>query len=299
MSGEPPRQQNKPTAGAALRLSPGRIGEIACLLEVTARKPGNVHRFADLPGLRFTDFLLSATAIVEPLDHAASLGVGRAVYEAIVGTRRVVNTNTNLGIVLLLAPLAAVPMDIDLKTGIEAVLAATTIDDAKWVYRAIRLAEPGGLGDVSEQDVKTEATMTLREVMRLAVDRDLIARQYADGFQAVFDDALAPMQHALSAGRPLETAIVTGYLNLLARHPDSLIARKRGLEIAAAVRNRAASLLDVGWPEDADAMARCHELDVWLREPSRSLNPGTSADLVTAALFAGLREGTIEIGQPK
>ena len=91
------------------RLSPGQLAQAACLLEVTARKPGNVHRYADLPGLHFVDFLLSAMAIAEPLDRAATAGVGRAVLAAIEATRRVVSTNTNLGIVLLLAPLAAVP----------------------------------------------------------------------------------------------------------------------------------------------------------------------------------------------
>ena len=143
-----------------------------------ARKPGNVHRFADLADLRFSDFLLSATALAEPLDRAATLGIGRAVYEAILATRQVVDTNTNLGIVLLLAPLAAVPTDVYLRDGIEAVLASTTVDDARWVYRAIRLAQPGGLGDVPEQDVKGEPTVSLREAMAMAADRDLIARQY-------------------------------------------------------------------------------------------------------------------------
>jgi triphosphoribosyl-dephospho-CoA synthase len=291
MSSELPRQPGKSTAGRAL--SPGRLAEIACLLEVSARKPGNVHRFADLPGLQFTDFLLSATAIAEPLDRAATLGVGRAVYEAIAATRRVVNTNTNLGIVFLLAPLAAVPIDFDLKEGIEAVLAATTVEDAKWVYGAIRLAEPGGLGEVPEQNVKDEPTVTLREAMVLAADRDMIAREYADGFCAVFDDALPPLERALAAGWPLETAIVSGYLHVLARHPDSLVARKHGLAIAKTISSRAADLLNAGWPDCADAMARCHELDTWLRKPGRRFNPGTSADLVTAALFAGLRDGTI------
>jgi len=293
MSGE----TAKPLAGsmAGQGFSPGRLALIACLLEVTARKPGNVHRFADLPDLRFSDFLLSATAIAEPLDRASTAGIGCAIYEVIVATRRVVSTNTNLGIVLLLAPLAAVPTCVALQDGVEAVLAATTIDDAKWVYRAIRLAEPGGLGDVPEQDVKDEPTVTLREAMALAADRDLIARQYADGYRAVFDDALPPLRRTLAAGWPLDTAIVAGYLNVLARHPDSLVVRKHGLAVARSVSNCAAQLLDARWPECADAEARCHQFDAWLRQPSHRFNPGTSADLVTAALFAGLRDGIINL----
>ena len=130
------------------RLTPGRLAELACLLEVNATKPGNVHRFADLPGLRYDDFVLSAAAIAGPLDQQRTQGVGATVYSAIAATRRVVSTNTNLGIVLLLAPLAGVPDGVDLAAGVEAVLAATTVADASLVYRAIRLAQPGGMGEV-------------------------------------------------------------------------------------------------------------------------------------------------------
>src|SRR5262245_53537811 len=112
MAADPPPPCRGPEPGP--RMSPGRLAQFACLLEVTARKPGNVHRFRDLPGLQFVDCLLSAVAIAEPLDRAAEIGVGDAVYEAIEATRRVVATNTNLGMVLLLAPLAAVPEGVEL-----------------------------------------------------------------------------------------------------------------------------------------------------------------------------------------
>jgi triphosphoribosyl-dephospho-CoA synthase len=274
-------------------LRPGQLAQAACLLEVTARKPGNVHRYADLPGLHFIDFLMSAMAIAEPLDQAGTTGVGRAVLAAIEATRRVVRTNTNLGIVLLLAPLAAVPKTADLADGIEDVLAATTVNDARHVYRAIRLAQPGGLGEVSDQDVADEPTITLRAAMAMAAERDLIARQYANGFREVLGDALPALKAPLNAGLPLETAIVSSYLRVLARHPDSLIARKYGIARATEVSHRAAELFDVGWPESEEATLRLEAFDFWLREPANRLNPGTTADLVTAALYVALRDGTI------
>ena len=276
-------------------LRPGQLAQAACVLEVTARKPGNVHRHADLPGLHFVDFLLSATAIAEPLDHVGATGVGRAVLAAIEATRRVVSTNTNLGIVLLLTPLAAVPKSVDIADGIEDVLAATTVNDARDVYRAIRLAHPGGLGEVSDQDVAREPTMTLRAVMSMAAERDLIARQYANGFREVLADALPALKEPLNAGSSLETAIVSSYLTLLARHPDSLIARKYGIARATEVSHRAARLFDVGWPESEEARLRFLAFDSWLREPANRLNPGTTADLVTAALYVALRDGTVMI----
>jgi triphosphoribosyl-dephospho-CoA synthase len=262
---------------------------------VTSRKPGNVHRFADLPDLHFADFLKSAAAIATPLDRVVASGVGRTVFEAIEATRRVVATNTNLGIVLLLAPLAAVPLDTDLAAGVETVLAASTVEDAKWVYRAIRLAEPGGLGKVPEQDVCDEPTVTLRDAMALAADRDLVARQYANGFREVLALGLAPLCRSLDAGKPLETAIIASYLSLLAHHPDSLVARKHGIAAARAVCDRAARLLAAGWPDYAGAKEDCDDFDAWLRQPGHRYNPGTSADLVTAALFAALRDGKIEL----
>ncbi|MFL5340930.1 MAG: triphosphoribosyl-dephospho-CoA synthase, partial [Gemmataceae bacterium] len=161
--------------------------QFACILEATARKPGNVHRFCDFDDLTYLDFLLSAAVIGPILEQAPVRGVGPVVLDAIRATRRVVSTNTNLGIVLLLAPLAAVPRDRNLRSGVAAVLCRLTIDDSRAVFEAIRLANPGGLGSAPEQDVRAEPTVPLREIMALAADRDLIARQYANGFHDVFE----------------------------------------------------------------------------------------------------------------
>lgn len=279
-------------------IGPGRRAQLACVLEVLAPKPGNVHRSRDLPGLRLLDFVASATAIGEALDRAAVDGIGRVVERAVEATRRVVATNTNLGMVLLLAPLAAVPDGDDLRAGVRDVLDATTVDDARAVYRAIRLAQPGGMGSVPDQDVAGEPTSTLRDVMAMAADRDLVARQYADGFREIFDEAVPAMEGSLCLGRSVETAIVAAHLTLLAGHPDSLIARKAGIDRARAVSARAAAILDAGWPDRSEAVRMCDEFDGWLRHPDRRLNPGTTADLVTAALYAALRDGTIPIPVP-
>jgi triphosphoribosyl-dephospho-CoA synthase len=280
------------------RLSAGRLAQIACLLEVTARKPGNVHRFCDFADLHFLDFLLSATAIEAPLERAGEQGIGATVLAAVKATRRVVNTNTNLGMILLLAPLAAVPPTINLAAGVERVLAATNREDARLVYQAIRLASPGGMGRVEQQDVAGEPTMTLRDVMALAADRDLVARQYANGFHEVLREVEPMIGEALHSGHPLETAILTAFLGTLARHADSLIVRKAGREVARIVAGRAAEVLQAGWPGAAESRRRLQELDAWLRSRGSQLNPGTTADLVAAALFAALRDGTISLPRP-
>jgi triphosphoribosyl-dephospho-CoA synthase len=276
-------------------LSVGRLAEIACLLEVTARKPGNVHRFADFEDLHFLDFLLSATAIAAPLDQAGEQGIGATVLAAVKATRQVVSTNTNLGMILLLAPLAAVPRHARLAEGVQRVLDATTVEDARAVFRAIRLAAPGGLGHAAEQDVAGEPTVTLRDAMALAADRDLVARQYNTGFQQVLHEALPALQATLRHDARLETAIGTVYLQMLARHPDSLIVRKAGLEAAEAVSQSAAQILEAGWPVASQSQLLAQQFEFWLRSQSGRLNPGTTADLITAALFAALRDGTIPL----
>jgi triphosphoribosyl-dephospho-CoA synthase len=280
----------------AARPSPGQLAQVACLLEVTARKPGNVHRCADFAGTHYLDFLLSAAAIGPPLDRARALGVGHAIWRAVKATRRVVATNTNLGMILLLAPLAAVPGEIDLPLGVGAVLDALTLDDARLAYRAIRLAEPGGLGAVEEQDVAADPSVTLLDAMRLASARDLVALQYADGFAEVFRIGLPALRSALAAGHPLETAIIGAHLTLLSRCPDTLILRKRGHAVAAEAAHRAAEVLASGWPDAPPDLLRA--FDAWLRADGHARNPGATADLVTAALFAALRDGTIGLPRP-
>jgi triphosphoribosyl-dephospho-CoA synthase len=222
--------------------------------------------------------------------------VGRAVGLAIEATRGVVSSNTNLGMVLLLAPLAAVPEGIGLEEGIGAVLEGLTVEDARQVYRAIRIAQPGGLGEVGEQDVAGEPTVTLREAMRMAAGRDAVALQYANGYAEVFGVGLPALRGALDRGRALETAIVAAHLALMAKHPDTLIARKRGLAVAEEAARRAAGVLEGGWPEGAGG--RLEDLDAWLRADGHARNPGATADLVTAALFAALRDGTIGLPRP-
>ena len=90
------------------RLSIGKCATLACLWEVTAPKPGNVYRGADFEDLTFADFLTSAVVVGPIVDQCPQLGVGRTVLSAVQATRRTVGTNTNLGTLLLLAPLAAV-----------------------------------------------------------------------------------------------------------------------------------------------------------------------------------------------
>jgi triphosphoribosyl-dephospho-CoA synthase len=275
-------------------LSIGRCAEAACLLEATARKPGNVHPGADFDDLAYVDFLLSAAAIGPVMEDAHRLGVGPTAAEAIRATRRVTDTNTNLGIVLLLAPLAAVPPGRTLREGVGDVLAGLSVRDAECVYEAIRLARPGGLGRADEQDVAAAPTVDLRAAMRLAAGRDSVAAQYVEGFVGVFA-AAGELSADLAAGAGWEDAVIDCHLRWMARRPDTLIARKCGSQTAAESARRAQSVLSQRRIGAAGAAEALRELDAWLRGDGRRRNPGTSADLTAATLFAALREGTVRL----
>lgn len=278
-----------------MAISSGLCAHLACLWEATARKPGNVHRFADFEDVGYLDFLLSAAAIAPVLEQAPHRAVGDTVLEAVRATRLVVRTNTNLGIVLLLAPLAAVAHARPLADGVEDVLRRLTVADTRAVYQAIRLAQPSGLGTAPEQDVCDEPTQTLRQVMSLAAERDSVARQYATGFRDVFAIGMPALRLGLSEAGSLEGAIITCHLRLLSALPDSLIARKRGREVAQDASRRALQVLERGWPHAEASHQAVAEFDAWLRADGHARNPGTTADLVTACLFAALREGDIPL----
>jgi len=263
----------------------------ACILEATARKPGNVHPYADFADLDYVDFVRSALALGRVIGAARTYGVGPAIRSAALISREHAHTNVNMGMILLLVPLAAVPPGQSLEEGILDVLGRLTMSDARLVYEAIRVAQPGGLGRIDEQDVAHEPTIDLVSAMRLAMDRDLIARQYANGFREVFDVGVPAIAVAEQAGLNWEQVVIRCHLELMARHPDSLIARKRGFAEAQESSDRAAAVLAAGWPGPEQSMQLFSEFDAWLRAVGHRRNPGSTADLVAASLFVSLREG--------
>jgi triphosphoribosyl-dephospho-CoA synthase len=273
----------------------GQLAALACIWEVTARKPGNVHRERDFADVGLVDFLASAAAVGPVFDQASARPIGETVLAAIRATRQVTASNTNLGIVLLLSPLAAVPVDDNPRPGLERALAGLNVHDSRCVYEAIRLAQPGGMERVAEQDVSAEPTLPLRDIMTLAAGRDVIALQYANGFQAVFDEGVPALREGLEKTSCLEDAIIRTHLTLLGKYPDSLIARKRGPAEAETASRMARDVLAAGWPKQAQGRVALVELDRWLRAEGNARNPGTTADLVTASLFAAMREGIIKV----
>src|SRR6266581_3433840 len=206
--------------------------QLACLLEASAPKPGNVSPFASFRDATYEDFLASAAAIGPALVAAGERSLGATIRAGVEATARWAPSNTNLGL-LLLAPLARAalrPGEMSLRAQVAATLAATTVADARDAYVAIRSAAPGGLGRVSDQDVASTPTATLCEAMALARDRDAIAREYATDFETTFEIGTPGLRRALSDGLAWREAVVEVYLALLAASPDTHIARKLGID---------------------------------------------------------------------
>jgi triphosphoribosyl-dephospho-CoA synthase len=269
---------------------------LACIYEATAPKPGNVHPHASFDdATSYADFVTSAVVVGPILQQAPRAGVGRTVLDAVRATHDAVGTNTNLGTLLLLAPLAAVPEEQPLREGIATVLDGLTSEDTRLVYEAIRLSAAGGLGRAEQADVFQDPPpqLNLVEAMRLAADRDLIARQYVDRFADVFDGPAAWIAAGLSRGWPLSGAIVHAHVRQIALRGDSLIARKCGPQIAREARQRAAAVLRAGAPGEPAYQQALADLDAWLRADGHRRNPGTTADLIAAGLFVLLREGRL------
>ncbi len=268
----------------------------ACLAELRALKPGNVSLYAASAAMSVADFERSAQAIAPPIT-APRASVGQRIVQAIIATRAQVAHNTNLGIVLLCAPLAAAaealaePADLAaLRAELVAVLGALSAEDAAQAYHGIRLAQAGGLGTVATADVNAPppAGLTLGAAMAQAAQRDTIAAEYGNGYRLVLDFGVKTIFDAVSAGQSLSRAISLCYLGLLSATPDTLIARKWGQAKAVEVSAVAAQHFRVvqGMETQAEVWPGGLAWDLALK--AEGINPGTTADLVVASVFSYL-----------
>lgn len=260
----------------------------ACLAELEAIKPGNVHIFADGHGMVVQDFVRSAEAAATVI-ALPELTVGQRILSAIEATWNVVGRNTNLGIVLLCAPLIHAVLHgnkLTLQERLQDVLRDLTVADAELAYRAILRASPAGLGESARYDVHAPPGVTLLEAMQEAQRRDRIALQYANGFADVFDVGATCYRETLHCWERPAWAATAVYLGFLGEFCDTHIARKHGEEVALTVQAEAKfheqALLALKNPKTY--LRELLKFDTGLK--ARGLNPGTSADLTVASLLA-------------
>ena len=261
----------------------------ACRLDVQALKPGNVGLHSGSEGLEVKDFLHSAEASAGPL-MKSGLGLGERILNAVRATHQAVGTNTNLGIILLISPLIQAVMNRGntsfLEGSLTAVLKNTTVEDAVNVYQAIRLAKPGGMGCKDEQDLSEEPTVTLLETMQIAASWDQIAAQYSNSFYDIFHFGIPRYTDFLGKWRDERWATTGLFLSYLAYFPDSLIARKSGILKAREISDMITSLQKEFCRTNSPDRYRAWLIKIDGHLKRDRINPGTTADLVVASIFA-------------
>jgi len=267
--------------------------QLACIFEVCAKKPGNVHVEGAFSDSNPFDFFAGAVAMGTSFQRLDELSVGELVLCCIKDKSKLTSTNVNLGILLLLAPLckAARSCEADgsfdaIRSSLEGVLDNLTEGDADCVYEAIRLSGAGGMGKIERYDVsQAHAGIPLKQAMAEAAHRDSIAREYVTNFSVTFEISLPAIWEALNKGLPLRDAIVQAFLTILSEVADTLIARKLGITEAAKVSKRAAEVLKTGGLYSATGKAAMRKFDLYLRRIGNKRNPGTTADLTVSGLF--------------
>lgn len=271
------------------------------MAEIEALKPGNVHIFADGHGMTIRDFIKSADVTAEIISQP-NLTVGERVFQSVKATQAVVGTNTNLGIILLCAPLihaalqdnqAAVDAYQNMQQRLEYTLNQLTVEDAALTARAIVLANPAGLGDSDVNDVHVTPHVTLLELMTTAQHKDFIAWQYANHFADIFEfglvrftQAMAQWQDLTNNRRQNQTWATTAlYLSFLAKQLDSHVVRKHGEALAKQLMQEAIEMEALFRAADNPKLVQKHLLSWDASLKSRNINPGTSADLTVACLM--------------
>jgi triphosphoribosyl-dephospho-CoA synthase len=283
----------------------GLATELACLLEVSAEKPGNVTPSHDFKDTKYQDFLISAVAIGKAFRNVSNASVGETILQAVKDTRSLTNVNTNLGIILLLAPIAKaysygeMP---ELKMNLKHVLNNLSIDDAKLVYEAIRIACPGGMGKIEDHDINdTDVNITLLEAMEQAKEKDSIAREYTTGYKIILEIGLPAFKDALKKVGIFSDAVIQTFMTILSQVPDTLIARKSGMDKAKDIANHAADAIKSGGIFNEIGRNKIKNLNTLLCRgeksiaPNNRLNPGTTADLTAAVLFVYLMENDLKV----
>lgn len=264
----------------------------ACETELQAFKPGNVSVYSEAHDMTVEDFRLSAQ-VSAPLITNPDYTLGEKIYYAVKATREAVACNTNLGIVLLCAPLIQAAQSNSgggLRQSLADVLQNTTQQDADWVFKAIVLAAPGGLGESDQQDVHKSATVTLTQAMELAAGRDRIALQYANCFKDIFDFTVLEYNRAFVLSGDNGWAALSAFAHVLARYPDSHIERKYGKQYSEWIAEEMVSLckaIEVA-AKPEEVLPMLHRIDQTFK--AKKINPGTSADITVATVLVVLLE---------
>jgi len=290
-----------------------KIAQLAAALEVSGHpKPGNVHRTQDFDDMSFEDFIISAIVIGDTMHEAAERGaklkdeldfspirIGGLILKAIEETQEWVSKNTNLGIVMLLTPIASAAGMVTrgdlqgLREMVNRIMLQTTARDAVDLYEAIAIAQPGGMGECDQFDVNDEKSkdkilkenVTLFDVLKLSSSWDLIARELTSSMPITFNIGFPAFKETHQVA-DMNSAVVQTFLTILSNFPDTLIQRKHGSELSETVTEEAREVLEKGGILTDQGRKALKSFDRRLRR--MGVNPGTTADLTASSIMVGL-----------
>lgn len=307
-------------------------GQLAALLDIVTPKPGNVHRYRDHPDTRLVHFAASIARLGQPLYQAAyrgaessksaeapRVGLGDLMKNAVRSSMAPHGKNTLLGTIMLFCPLAAAAGYIastasisakGLREGVSRILHVTTVNDAVALVETLQMAKPGG--SVPKAPTWTERQQafdfqsprvieaiqrnnyTLLDYLALAASYDAIAQEYANDFAEIFESLHPQLLRFLDRCATTECAVLATYMWALSERPDTFIERKVGVEAAGEVTARARVLYTkmLRTPE-TQWLELTKPFDEYLRSRGSALNPGTTADLLSAAIYVALLVGDI------
>ena len=271
----------------------------ACLLELKSLKPGNVGVHGDGHDMTLQQFIDSAIASSTGLFDSSIESVGQRILHAVSDTCEVVGDNTNLGIILLIAPIAhslvsrcseGLGDDVSLQSIIANELDNLTIEDAIQAYKAIQIAAPGGMGEVADHDIADTPKITLRQAMDISAPYDRVAYQYHTNYKDIFDYNLPIYWQYLKKWQQPRWAATAVFLTQWAREPDTLIIRKQGLLKAQQISDMIAPLTEQVLASNNPQLVEGELLALDKELKSESINPGTTADITVATLFVAQLE---------
>ncbi|MCI5737312.1 MAG: triphosphoribosyl-dephospho-CoA synthase [Methanobrevibacter ruminantium] len=284
-----------------------KLAQIASVLEVSGwPKPGNVHRTRNYDDMVFQDFAISAVVIGDTMEAVASQAkeiddlseaeLGRYIFQAVDETNRWIETNTNLGIMMMCIPIAAAAsisngFD-EIQENVGRLMDATTVEDAVNLYDAINVADAGGMGDQDEFDVMSEKAkdelrannQTMFDVLEISAGWDRLANELTNKMPVCFEIGYPCYSSFWKTSDDVDVinkATVLTFMTILSQIPDTLISRKYGDEVAEDVSQKASDILE--FKDDDSFVEKLFELDAYLDE--NKLNPGTTADLTAASIF--------------
>ena len=256
--------------------------------EIDALKPGNVSRYADGHGMQYQDFVQSAE-ITAPILCNSEYSVAQRILQSVIATQAAVGCNTNLGMLLLFAPLIRAYEGIEhvdlLQQQLKSTLVALQHKAAQDIFAAIRPAKPAGLGQVAQYDVHFITEVDVLTAMQAAADHDLIASEYVTGFSIISTIGLDCLREFSLRWNSVEWATVACYLTIMASFPDSHIWRKHGKETADQTRMRTVPIMMQFKKNKRPASAVSMLLDYDKELKDSNINPGTCADLTAACLL--------------